>query len=114
MLAQDGNCHRNAFARNTGFSRHTRKVCDKLDIAKVSLLIVRTCVSIGGIHLQGSSANQSAQNDYLLMTLEYSTSLESALADIFICVRNAGYATADIFDTLVNVRHYLMDGKKVM
>lgn len=56
---------------------------DKLDIAKVSLLIVRTCVSIGGIHLQGSSANQSAQNDYLLMIPEYTTNLESDLADGF-------------------------------
>lgn len=100
MSAEDGNCHCNAFARNTGFYG-TRKVRDKLDIAKVSLLIGRTCVSIGGIHLQGSSANQSAQNDYLLMTLEYSTSLESDLADIFIRVRNAGYTTADIFDTFI-------------
>jgi len=37
----------------------TRKVRDKLDVAKVSLLIVRTCVSIEGIHLQGSSARIS-------------------------------------------------------
>lgn len=56
---------------------------DKLNIAKVSLLIVRTCVSIGGIHLQGSSVNQSAQNDYLLMIPEYTTNLESDLAGDF-------------------------------
>jgi len=79
----------------------TRKVRDKLDVAKVSLLIVRTCVSIGGIHLQGSSARISLRSDYLLMILEYSISLESDLAYVLICIRNAGYAIADIFDALV-------------
>lgn len=84
----------------------TRKVHDKLDVAKVSLLIVRTCVSIVGIHLQESLANQSAQNGLLIDDpYIYLTTLESHLTSIFVCVKNAGCTIVDahIFDMLALV-----------